>query len=85
MRPQAKACQEIDHKPEQAGWVIHDMKPLNLAACVGIAGSAPEHQTCRRHGRDAQYDCVQGAALVTACELGLCIRTRLFKGKRTNE
>ncbi len=35
--PEAKARQKIDQKLEEAGWVIQDMKQLNLAAGVGVA------------------------------------------------
>jgi type I restriction enzyme, R subunit len=37
MTPETKARQLIDQKLEQAGWVIQDMQPLNLAAGVGVA------------------------------------------------
>jgi type I restriction enzyme R subunit len=37
MTPETKARQQIDQKLEQAGWVIQDMKQLNLAAGVGVA------------------------------------------------
>jgi type I restriction enzyme, R subunit len=37
MTPEVKARQQIDHKLEQAGWVIQDMKQLNLSAAVGVA------------------------------------------------
>jgi type I restriction enzyme R subunit len=37
MTPEAKARQQIDQKLEQAGWVIQDMKQLNLAAGAGVA------------------------------------------------
>ncbi|MFM2006251.1 MAG: restriction endonuclease subunit, partial [Pseudomonadota bacterium] len=37
MTPEAKARQLIDRKLEQAGWVIQDMKQLNLGAAVGVA------------------------------------------------
>lgn len=37
MTPETKARQQIDQKLEQAGWVIQDMKQLNLSAGVGIA------------------------------------------------
>ena len=37
MTPEAKARQQIDQKLEQAGWVIQDMKQLNLGAAVGVA------------------------------------------------
>lgn len=37
MTPEAKARQFIDQKLEQAGWVIQDMKQLNLGAGLGIA------------------------------------------------
>lgn len=37
MTPEAKARQQIDHKLAQAGWVIQDMKQLNLAAGLGVA------------------------------------------------
>lgn len=32
MTPEAKARQQIDQKLESAGWVIQDMKQLNLGA-----------------------------------------------------
>lgn len=35
--PEEKAWQQIDQKLEQAGWVIQDMKQLNLGAAVGFA------------------------------------------------
>lgn len=37
MTPEAKARQLIDVKLAQAGWVIQDMKQLNLSAGVGVA------------------------------------------------
>ena len=37
MTPEAKARQLIDDKLTQAGWVVQDMKQLNLAACAGVA------------------------------------------------
>ena len=37
MTPETKARQLIDQKLEQAGWVIQDMKQLNLAAGMGVA------------------------------------------------
>lgn len=36
MTPETKARQQIDHKLEQAGWVIQDMKQLNLGAALGV-------------------------------------------------
>lgn len=37
MTPETKARQLIDQKLEQAGWVIQDMKQLNLGAASGVA------------------------------------------------
>ena len=37
MTPESKARQQIDQKLEQGGWVIQDMKQLNLSAGVGVA------------------------------------------------
>ena len=37
MTPETKARQQIDQKLEQAGWIIQDMKQLNLGAAVGVA------------------------------------------------
>ncbi len=37
MTPEAQARQQIDRKLEQAGWVIQDMKQLNLSAGLGVA------------------------------------------------
>ena len=37
MTPEAKARQLIDDKLTQAGWVVQDMKQLNLAAGAGVA------------------------------------------------
>ncbi|MDR6482854.1 type I restriction endonuclease subunit R [Paraburkholderia terricola] len=37
MTPETKARQQIDQKLEQAGWVIQDMKRLDLSAGVGVA------------------------------------------------
>lgn len=36
MTPEAKARQQIDHKLEQAGWVVQDMKKINLGASLGV-------------------------------------------------
>ncbi|HRF53990.1 MAG TPA: restriction endonuclease subunit R, partial [Aquimonas sp.] len=36
MTPEAKARQQIDQKLEHAGWVIQDMKQLNLGAAFGV-------------------------------------------------
>jgi len=37
MTPEARARQQIDAKLEAAGWVIQDMKQLNLGAASGVA------------------------------------------------
>jgi len=37
MTPETKARQHIDQKLEQAGWVVQDMKQLNLGAAPGVA------------------------------------------------
>ena len=37
MTPETKARQHIDRKLEQAGWIIQDMKQLNLSAGLGVA------------------------------------------------
>ena len=37
MTPEAKARQSIDHKLEKAGWVIQDLKQLNLSGGLGVA------------------------------------------------
>lgn len=37
MTPETKARLQIDQKLEQAGWVIQDMKQLNLGAASGVA------------------------------------------------
>ena len=37
MTPEAKARETIDHKLAKAGWVVQDLKQLNLAAAVGVA------------------------------------------------
>ncbi len=37
MTPEAKARQHIDRKLEQAGWVIQDMKQLDLSVAAGVA------------------------------------------------
>ena len=37
MTPEAKARQQIDQRLAQAGWVVQDMKQLNLGASLGIA------------------------------------------------
>lgn len=37
MTPEIKARVFIDQKLEQAGWVIQDMKQLNLGAALGVA------------------------------------------------
>ena len=37
MTPEDKARQQIDEKLTQAGWVIQDMKQLNLGAAIGVA------------------------------------------------
>ena len=37
MTPEAKARQQIDLKLQQAGWVVQDVKELNLSAALGVA------------------------------------------------
>ncbi|MFI3197468.1 MAG: type I restriction-modification enzyme R subunit C-terminal domain-containing protein [Methylococcaceae bacterium] len=37
MPPEIKARQLIDQKLERAGWMIQDMKQINLGACLGVA------------------------------------------------
>ena len=37
MTPEAKAREAIDKKLSQAGWIIQDMKQLNLFAGLGVA------------------------------------------------
>ncbi len=37
MTPEQKARQIIDKKLEQAGWIVQDMKRLNLFAGLGVA------------------------------------------------
>jgi type I restriction enzyme R subunit len=37
MSPEAKARQQIDDKLARAGWVVQDMKALNLGAATGVA------------------------------------------------
>ncbi len=37
MTPETKAREHIDRKLEQAGWIIQDMKQLNLSAGLGVA------------------------------------------------
>ncbi|RMX18486.1 DEAD/DEAH box helicase [Vandammella animalimorsus] len=37
MTPEARARQHIDHKLEQAGWIVQDMRALNLGAGLGVA------------------------------------------------
>ena len=37
MTPESEARQRIDHKLERAGWVIQDLKQLNLSAGAGVA------------------------------------------------
>ncbi|VFT16726.1 type I restriction enzyme EcoKI subunit R [Pseudomonas aeruginosa] len=37
MTPESKARQQIDQKLEQAGWIVQDMKQLNLGAARGVA------------------------------------------------
>ena len=37
MTPEAKAREQIDKKLQESGWVIQDIKTLNLAAALGVA------------------------------------------------
>ena len=37
MTPEAKARQQIDERLTQAGWVVQDMKQVNLGAAMGVA------------------------------------------------
>ncbi len=37
MTPEAKARQQIDQKLEQAGWIVQDLKKINLSASLGVA------------------------------------------------
>ena len=36
MTPEAKARQMIDKKLVEAGWIVQDMKQLNLTASLGV-------------------------------------------------
>jgi len=37
MTPEAKARLEIDQKLEQAGWIVQDLKQINLSAGLSVA------------------------------------------------
>ena len=37
MTPEAKAREQIDKKLQESGWVIQNMKTLNLTAALGVA------------------------------------------------
>lgn len=37
MSPEAKSREEIDKKLVTSGWIIQDMKRLNLTAGIGVA------------------------------------------------
>ncbi len=37
MTPEAKARLQIDQKLEQAGWIVQDLKQINLGASLGVA------------------------------------------------
>ena len=37
MTPEQKAREMIDKRLEQAGWIVQDMKKLNLIAGLGVA------------------------------------------------
>jgi type I restriction enzyme R subunit len=37
MTPEARAREQIDHKLAQAGWLVQDLKLLNLGAATGVA------------------------------------------------
>ena len=37
MTPEARAREKIDHKLVQAGWLVQDVKQLDLGAAVGIS------------------------------------------------
>jgi type I restriction enzyme, R subunit len=37
MTPELKARQQIDPKLEKAGWVIQDIKELNLSVGIGVS------------------------------------------------
>ena len=37
MTPESKVREKIDHKLAQAGWLVQDIKQLNLGAAIGIA------------------------------------------------
>jgi type I restriction enzyme, R subunit len=37
MTPETKARQQIDQRLEQAGWLVQDLKQINLGAAVGVA------------------------------------------------
>ena len=55
MTPEAKAREEIDKKLVQSGWVIQDVKEVNLMASLGVAvrefptdsGPVDYGRTCR--------------------------------------
>ena len=37
MTPEAKAREQIDKKLQESGWVIQDIKTLNLTVALGVA------------------------------------------------
>lgn len=37
MTPEAKAREQIDKKLQESGWVIQNMRTLNLTAALGVA------------------------------------------------
>ena len=37
MTPEAKAREQIDKKLQESGWVIQNLKTLNLTAALGVA------------------------------------------------
>jgi len=53
MTSEAKARQEIDRKLEQTGWVVQDLKKINLGAGRGNRGQTWQHHThlCGRPDR----------------------------------
>ncbi len=48
MTPEARASQQIDQKLEQAGWVVQDMKQLNLGAAECAAKNRARANQIRR-------------------------------------
>ena len=79
MTPETKARQQIDRKLEQAGWVIQDMKQLNLGLIFSNRRWSASASLQVEVGANKAFIWIAGATIgLLACALSVPAISRLF-------